>query len=72
MAEVVDITLGVIERMNLTEEDKKELINQLSATLTVNEPKKPKAMTYDEKYEKRFMKWAIENKILFAPKKLAI
>lgn len=72
MADVVDITLGVIERMNLTEEDRKELINQLSETLIVNEPKKPKAKSYEEIVGDEFEKWAIENKILFAPKKLAI
>lgn len=70
MAEVVDITLGVIERMNLTEEDRQELINQLSATLEVSKPNKPKEKTYEEKFGDEFEEWAIENEVLFAPKRI--
>ena len=67
MSQAVDIVLGVIERMDLTDKDMEILVNRLSANTPVKQIA-PKPMTEKELFIRRFEKWVVEKKILFPPK----
>lgn len=68
MSEAVNIVLSVIDSMNLTDQDKLQLIEQLGKGVQVDEILKPKVMTEKELFIRRFEKWVVEKKILFPPK----
>ncbi len=68
MSGTVGITLSVIDRMNLTDDEKKQLINELRTTMSTEEPKDIDSMTYEEKFMSDFEKWVIKNKVLYPPK----
>ena len=65
MSEAVNIVIGVIDRMNLSNEDRLELVTVLSKDITV----KPKKMTAQQLFHRDFKKWVIDRKILYPPKK---
>ena len=68
MSQTVDITLSVIDRMNLTDHDKKNLISQLHSSIEKTGKDEIKVMSYEDRYTSQFEKWIVENEILYAPK----
>ncbi|WP_461632045.1 hypothetical protein [Labilibaculum euxinus] len=68
MSKAVDIVLSVIDSMNLTDQDKLQLIEQLGKGVQVDQQLKPKPMTETELFRRKFEKWVVEKKILFPPK----
>tara|TARA_R110000764_G_scaffold161958_1_gene249239 strand:+ start:388 stop:624 length:237 start_codon:yes stop_codon:yes gene_type:complete len=68
LSKVVDIAVGFIERMNLSEQDVRQLIAQLNAAIVPKEALDIAKQTETEEFEQRFMAWAIKTKILYPPK----
>tara|TARA_R110001583_G_scaffold33438_4_gene112918 strand:+ start:9307 stop:9543 length:237 start_codon:yes stop_codon:yes gene_type:complete len=66
VSKAVEIVLGVIDHMNLTEQEKLVLVEKLSGSTTSKVS--PKPMTEEELYIRKFEKWLIEKKKLFPPK----
>lgn len=66
VSKAVEIVLGVIDHMNLTEQEKLVLVEKLSSTTTSKVT--PKPMTKEELFHHEFTKWVIEKEILFPPK----
>jgi len=69
MSQAVNILIGVIEQMNLSSEDRLMLADMLHKGVTAKKPLKPKKMTAQQLFHKKFEKWAIETKTLYPPKK---
>lgn len=65
MNSVAQISFDVIQRFNPTQEDVKEIIKMLSATIV--KKKRPKEMTSEEKFAQEFEEWMKAK--LYAPKK---
>ncbi len=69
MNNVVDISIGVIERMNLSDHEVNDLIDRLKSTIQKQPGIEIEEMTDEEKYDAWLRKEIINRGILFPPNK---
>ena len=67
MTQTVQTILSVIDGMNITDEDRLLLIQELNKA-TVKKPIR-KTMTKKELLHREFERWAVKNKVLYPPKR---
>lgn len=67
MSNVVDITLGVIHRMNLSASEKKQLAEKLLREITPGKKSVLNKLSYRQQFELRVENSLVSNRKLFKP-----